>query len=137
MSCVCPRVEAEANRAVPEAKEQAATTPPKGHVAAKRSELDFAVERIQVVQLDIARKPDGLLAGHDLMSPYVWEAEGRINLLARVLENPLGPDAPTGVIYSATSDDGLFFTTEAQPAIEPGPDEVDAGGVEDPTVVIG
>jgi beta-1,2-mannobiose phosphorylase / 1,2-beta-oligomannan phosphorylase len=54
-----------------------------------------------------------------------------------VLENPLGPDDPTGIIYSGYSSDGLFFTVDPQPAIEPGPDGIDAGGVEDPTVVIG
>jgi predicted GH43/DUF377 family glycosyl hydrolase len=103
----------------------------------KTTQLDFAVEALDVIQLDIARRPDGLLAGHDLMSPYVWEAEGRLRLLVRVLKNPLGPRDPTGVIYSGESQDGLFFTMEPQPIIEPGPDFVDAGGVEDPTVVIG
>ena len=29
----------------------------------KATSLDFAVEKIDVVQLDIARAPDGLLAG--------------------------------------------------------------------------
>jgi predicted GH43/DUF377 family glycosyl hydrolase len=88
-----------------------------------------------VVQLDIAGE-DGLLAGHDLMSPYVWEVEGRIHLLVRVLNNPLGPGDPTGVIYAGVSDDGLLFRTRPTPAIVPGPEEVDAGGVEDPTVVL-
>lgn len=106
-------------------------------IAGKRSQLDFAIERIDTVQLDVARKPDGLLAGHDLMSPYVWQAEGRTRLLVRVLNNPLGKYDPTGIIYAGHSDDGLFFTMEPQPAIEPGPGFVDAGGVEDPTVVIG
>ncbi|MEO6041971.1 MAG: glycosidase [Croceibacterium sp.] len=101
------------------------------------SDLDFAVESINVVQLDVAERPDGLLAGHDLMSPYVWQAEGRTRLLVRVLNNPLGPTDPTGVIYAGQSDDGLYFRMEPQPAISPGPDYVDAGGVEDPTVVIG
>ena len=99
--------------------------------------LDFAVEQIEVVQLDIARAPDGLLAGHDLMSPYIWEAEGRLRLLVRVLKNPLGPTDPTGIIYKGESDDGLFFAMDREPVIAPGPDEVDASGVEDPTVVIG
>jgi predicted GH43/DUF377 family glycosyl hydrolase len=102
-----------------------------------KASLDFAIEKIDVVQLDIARAPDGLLAGHDLMSPYVWEAEGRTRLLVRVLKNPLGPTDPTGIIYGGQSDDGLFFRMERQSVLEPGPDEVDAGGVEDPTVVIG
>lgn len=102
-----------------------------------KASLDFAVEKIDVVQLDIARAPDGLLAGHDLMSPYVWQAEGHTRLLVRVLKNPLGPTDPTGVIYGGQSDDGLFFRMERQAVLGPGPDAVDAGGVEDPTVVIG
>ncbi|MBW8784301.1 MAG: glycosidase [Novosphingobium sp.] len=98
-------------------------------------ELDYVVERLDVVRLDTARE-DGLLAGHDLMSPYVWEKEGIRQLLVRVLKNPLGPTDPTGVIYAGSSQDGLFFTMSPNPAIAPGPDDVDAGGVEDPTVVI-
>ena len=39
------------------------------------SQLDFAVEAIDVVKLDIA-DGDGLLAGHDLMSPYVLGSGG-------------------------------------------------------------
>lgn len=103
----------------------------------KKGGLDFAVEAIDVVKLDIAERPDGLLEGHDLMSPYVWEGEGGIKLLARVLKNPLGATDPTGVIYAGQSGDGLNFTMDKTPAILPGPDFVDAGGVEDPTVVIG
>jgi hypothetical protein len=34
-------------------------------------DLAFVVEDLEVVTLDIARE-DGLLEGHDLMSPYVW-----------------------------------------------------------------
>jgi predicted GH43/DUF377 family glycosyl hydrolase len=102
-----------------------------------KRQIDYAVEAIDVVKLDIAEREDGLLAGHDLMSPYVWEAEGRKRLLVRVLRNPLEPGDPTGVIYSGQSTDGLHFRIQRQPAIVPGPDFVDAGGVEDPTVVIG
>ncbi len=102
-----------------------------------RSRIDFAVEAIDVVKLDIAAGSDGLLAGHDLLSPYVWDAEGCIRLLVRVLKNPLGATDPTGVIYAGQSDDGLFFEMDKTPAIPPGPDFVDGGGVEDPTVVIG
>ena len=93
-------------------------------------QLAYVVEKLEVVTLDIARE-DGLLAGHDLMSPYVWKDpdDGRLRLLVRVLKNPLGPDDPTGVIYSGVSDDGLTFTMQATPAIVPGPDKIDAGGV--------
>lgn len=97
-------------------------------------EFDYVVEKLEVVTLDIARA-DGLLAGHDLMSPYVWEEDGRKRLLVRVLKNPLADHDPTGVIYAGSSEDGLRFTMHRKPAIEPGPDDVDAGGVEDPTVV--
>lgn len=97
--------------------------------------LDYAVEALETVTLDIGG-PDGLLAGHDLMSPYVWEDNACKQLLVRALKNPLGPNDPTGVIYAGTSPDGLTFTMKLQPAIVPGPDFVDAGGVEDPTVVL-
>jgi len=103
----------------------------------RKGEIDYTVEAIDVVKLDIADRADGLLAGHDLMSPYVWEAEGRLRLLVRVLKNPLGPTDPTGVIYAGESDDGLAFEMDRTPALLPGPESVDAGGVEDPTVVIG
>jgi predicted GH43/DUF377 family glycosyl hydrolase len=97
-------------------------------------DLAYVVEDLEIVTLDIGRD-DGLFAGHDLMSPYVWEMDGQTHLLVRVLKNPLGPADPTGVIYAGVSDDGLKFRMKAKPAILPGPDEIDAGGVEDPTVV--
>lgn len=98
-------------------------------------DLAYVVEDLAVVTLDIAGE-DGLLAGHDLMSPYVWQVKGRTHLLVRVLKNPLGPSDPTGVIYAGESDDGLVFKMLDKPAIMPGPDKIDAGGVEDPTVVL-
>jgi predicted GH43/DUF377 family glycosyl hydrolase len=98
-------------------------------------DIAYVVEDLDVVTLDIARE-DGLLAGHDLMSPYVWQVKGQIHLLVRVLKNPLGPEDPSGVIYAGVSDDGLLFTMKDKPAILPGPDDIDAGGVEDPTVVL-
>lgn len=98
-------------------------------------DIAYVVEDVDVVTLDIARE-DGLLAGHDLMSPYVWQVKGQIHLLVRVLPNPLGPQDPTGVIYAGVSDDGLLFTMKDKPGILPGPDDIDAGGVEDPTVVL-
>jgi predicted GH43/DUF377 family glycosyl hydrolase len=103
-------------------------------------QVDYVVEKVETVRLDIAQK-DGLLAGHDLMSPYVWQdagekKDGSKHLLVRVLKNPLGPADPTGVIYAGTSRDGLLFSMKPEPAIAPGPDFVDAGGVEDPTVVL-
>lgn len=95
----------------------------------------YLVERLDEVRLDNSQ-PDGLLAGFDLMSPYVWTVGAEANLLVRVLPNPLGPDDPTGVIYAGKSLDWLHFTMNPTPAIEPGPSPDDAGGVEDPTVVV-
>lgn len=96
---------------------------------------DYSIIRIDDVVLDNAQ-PDGLLDGFDLMSPYVWTVGAEARLLVRVLPNPLGPTDPTGVIYSGTSLDWLHFRMNPEPAIAPGPSPDDAGGVEDPTVVI-
>jgi len=98
-------------------------------------EIDYVVEQHEVVRLDIARD-DGLLADHDLMSPYVWQENGAKRLLVRVLANPLRPGDPTGIIYAGKSEDGIHFKMLRKPAIVPGDDPVDAGGVEDPTVVV-
>lgn len=95
----------------------------------------YMVTRIDAVTLDIAGT-GGALDGYDLMSPYVWEQDGRIQLMVRVLPNPLGPGDPTGVIHAGTSRDGLSFTMQEKPAIVPGPNFEDRGGVEDPTVVV-
>ncbi|WP_068072000.1 glycosidase [Novosphingobium lentum] len=97
--------------------------------------VDYVVQALDQVTLDISG-PDGLLAGHDLMSPYVWTQDGRHQLLVRVLAHPLAETDPTGIIYCGHSDDGLSFIMRDRPAIVPGPDFVDAGGVEDPTVVL-
>ncbi len=94
----------------------------------------YAIEALDLVTLDSAG-PAGELAGYDLMSPYVWRQDGRIRMLVRVLRDPLGPTDPTGIIYAASSQDGLAFAADHHPAIGPGPDAIDAGGVEDPTVV--
>lgn len=96
----------------------------------------YAVEALEEVMLDIAR-PDGRLAGYDLMSPFVWTEGERYRLLVRVLPRPLGANDPTGVIWCGDSSDGLSFVMRPEPSITPGPDPVDAGGCEDPTVVRG
>lgn len=96
----------------------------------------YVVEELQEVTLDIA-SPEGRLAHHDLMSPFVWTEGETFRLLARVLPNPLGPTDPTGVIWGGDSDDGRCFRMRDAPAIMPGPNPDDAGGCEDPTVVRG
>lgn len=96
----------------------------------------YVVEDLQEVTLDIAG-PEGRLANHDLMSPFVWTEGQSYRLLVRVLRNPLGPGDPTGIIWGGDSDDGLCFRMRDAPAIAPGPNPDDAGGCEDPTVVHG
>src|SRR3546814_7249270 len=71
------------------------------------------------------------------MSPFVWTEGKRYRLLVRVLPRPLGIGDPTGVIWCGDSSDGLSFTMRSEPSITPGPEPVDAGGCEDPTVVRG
>ena len=46
--------------------------------------LAYVVEALDDVTLDISQ-PDGLLAGYDLMSPYVWTDDQGCHLLVRVL----------------------------------------------------
>lgn len=84
---------------------------------------------------DVTPAPGSPADGMDLMSPYVWRESDHYRIMVRVLAWPLGPDDATGTIYAGTSDDGLIFTLSPKPAISPGPDDVDAGGCEDPTVV--
>lgn len=87
------------------------------------------------VKLDLAHD-GGPLDGQDLMSPYVWTDDTGCRILLRVVPNPIGPGQPTGVIWSGKSDDALNFRIDPEPAIYPGPQVDDAGGCEDPTVVL-
>ena len=90
----------------------------------------FVVDKIEAVWL-IANEP---LKSMDWMSPYVWLKDGKPWMMMRGVPNPLGPHDPTGIIWCGWSDDGLTFTMDDRPSIIPGPDEIDARGVEDPTV---
>jgi beta-1,2-mannobiose phosphorylase / 1,2-beta-oligomannan phosphorylase len=92
-----------------------------------------------VEQLDDVTIADGSpLAGMDLMSPFVWKEGGRYRIMVRGVPDPLGPTDPTGLIASGWSDDGLHFTLDPKLAIAPGADpaDADAGGCEDPTVLV-
>jgi predicted GH43/DUF377 family glycosyl hydrolase len=96
--------------------------------------LDFNVKRIETVSLD---GPPELMA-RDLMSPYVWrEPDGRWGLMVRAVVRPDAPLTDTGQIWSGWSDDGVRFTMLDAPSLAPGPEDHDAGGVEDPTVIGG
>jgi predicted GH43/DUF377 family glycosyl hydrolase len=95
--------------------------------------VDYTVEQLDTVTID----PGSPVAGMDLLSPYVWRENGRYRMLFRAVSNPLRRDEPTGVIAAASSEDGLHFTVEPKLAIAPDGAAEDAGGCEDPTVVIG
>ena len=94
----------------------------------------YAVEQIE----DLSTLGAPMLDGMDLMSPFVWRENGSYRALFRAVPRPLGPDDPTGVIASAWSHDGIAFTVDPKLAIVPGaePPDADAGGCEDPTVVV-
>lgn len=93
----------------------------------------YVVEALDPVTLSGAPA----LAAMDLMSPFVWPEGDGYRIMVRAVPDPLGPSDPTGIIHAGRSEDGLAFAMEPAPAISPGPDPVDAGGVEDPTVVVG
>ncbi len=93
----------------------------------------FAVEMSEPLTLD-ARPP---LSEMYTLSPFVWEDDGRWEMLVRAV--PRRDDQPALKIacaYYGTSDDGLRFVMDDAPAIAPGPDAEDLDGCEDPTVAI-
>lgn len=93
----------------------------------------YVVEAIDDVTVAAGSPLDGM----DLMSPYVWREGDRHRIMVRGVPDPLGPHDPTGVIACGVGEDGLVFTLDSMLAITPGPDDIDSGGCEDPTVVTG
>lgn len=93
--------------------------------------VDFNVEAIEAVHID-AVEP---LNSRDLMSPFVWrEEDGSYRMMLRSVMRP-GQEGATGEIWLGQSQDGLSFSMQARPVLSPGPDALDIGGCEDPTVV--
>lgn len=88
---------------------------------------------------DVTIAPGSPLDAMDLMSPFVWREDGVCRIMLRGVPHVTAPDAPTGIIAAGQSRDGLTFTLDPVPAIAPGrdPADHDAGGCEDPTVVLG
>ena len=94
--------------------------------------VDFNIEAIEPVTL---HGPPALLE-RDLMSPYVWlEPDGRRGIMVRAVPSATMTKTDTGVIWAGWSQDGSAFQMDDAPCIVPGPEPVDIGGVEDPTVV--
>ncbi len=92
----------------------------------------YMVERVDAIWL-IASQP---LKSMDWMSPYVWLGTDRkLWMMMRGVSDPLNYEDPTGIIWCGYSEDGLTFHMDPRPVIVPGSNTLDAGGVEDPTVV--
>lgn len=109
-----------------------ADVPPTEPVASSRVRLDFNVQAIEEIAL---QGPDALMQ-RDWMSPFVWrEPDGRFGIMIRAVPQPGAAACDTGVIWPGWSDDGRVFKMLDAPAITPGPEAHDAGGVEDPTVL--
>jgi predicted GH43/DUF377 family glycosyl hydrolase len=71
------------------------------------------------------------------MSPYVWALDhGGYGMLLRGVEKNGDYADDTGKIWYGESTDGLRFTMRETPVLAPGPDPIDAGGCEDPTLVL-
>ncbi len=105
----------------------------KDRVDPSRTPIDFNVKQIDDVVL---QGPPALMA-RDLMSPYVWrDPGGRYGLMVRAVPRAADRPEDTGVIWAGWSDDGRSFTMSDAPSILPGPGDEDAGGVEDPTVIV-
>jgi predicted GH43/DUF377 family glycosyl hydrolase len=94
--------------------------------------VDYVVEALAEVRLDCGEP----LKSMDWMSPFVWQEGETLAIMMRGVPDPLGRDDPTGVIWCGQSSDGLTFKMDQRPAIAPGPEATDAGGVEDPTVAV-
>ncbi len=79
----------------------------------------------------------GELTDRDLMSPYVWqEPGGDYGIMVRGVPRHGRYASDTGQVWYGTSQDGLVFTMHDEPVLAPDPAGLDAGGCEDPTVVI-
>lgn len=93
---------------------------------------DYVVEAVCDVEL-ACHEP---LKSMDWMSPFVWRDGDLHWMMMRGVPNPLEDGKPTGIIWCGCSNDGITFDMDQKPAIEPGPEAMDAGGVEDPTVEV-
>jgi predicted GH43/DUF377 family glycosyl hydrolase len=77
------------------------------------------------------------LASMYKLSPFVWQEEGRFELLLRVVNHSDDPAKKVARIHHGRSTDGLRFHLDETPAIAPGRDysgSYDSGGCEDPSV---
>lgn len=91
----------------------------------------FHVKRID----DIKLRRAGPFAKMFVLSPFVWEQEGNLQVLVRAVNHSPIAAQKIARIYAGTSTDGLHFDMGTEPVIPPGPLEADQDGAADPTVV--
>jgi predicted GH43/DUF377 family glycosyl hydrolase len=93
----------------------------------------FVVERIDRLTLH----GGGELAQRDLMSPYVWQYDdGNFGIMVRGVPRGHLYASDTGKIWYGESSDGLVFAMQEEPILAPDAAGLDAGGCEDPTLII-
>ena len=92
----------------------------------------YVVEQLDNVTISSGSIVDDM----DLMSPFVWKEGALYRMMVRGVPRPLTASEPTGIIAGGASADGLGFEMDRELAITPGPGADDAGGCEDPTVVV-
>jgi len=78
----------------------------------------------------------GPLAEMYTLSPFVWRANGRYQLLLRAVNWAEREEDKVARIHYGESKDGLHFRMEHHPVIAPGPTPDDQDGCEDPTVAV-
>ena len=92
----------------------------------------YVVEQLD----DVTISSGSIVDDMDLMSPFVWKEGALYRMMVRGVPRPLTASEPTGIIAGGASTDGLAFEMDKGLAITPGPGADDAGGCEDPTVVV-
>jgi beta-1,2-mannobiose phosphorylase / 1,2-beta-oligomannan phosphorylase len=90
------------------------------------------LELVETVPLRIAGGPAA--AGEYLLSPYVY-AGGREIVVRAVPRRDHDPEQKISRAFHGRSSDGVAFALDEAPLLAPGPEDVDRGGIEDPTVV--
>jgi predicted GH43/DUF377 family glycosyl hydrolase len=99
-------------------------------MTARECRIDFNVQALEPLSLN----GPSAIEERDLMSPYVWlEPDGRFGIMVRAVPRASADRADTGVIWAGWGSDGRVFDMDPEPAIVPGPGELDIRGVEDPT----
>ena len=70
------------------------------------------------------------------LSPYVWRASDRFEMLLRAVNRDPNPLNKIARVYHGRSTDGLTFDMDLEPDLKPGPGPDDRDGCEDPSVAI-